>query len=86
MAFTARYGGRCEACDGTWRPGDLIASDLDTGVYTHAECSAATDFDPAARLDTVRGSRTHEPDLTPALTCPHCFLTLPVSGVCGVCE
>lgn len=68
MAFTAKYRSACRDCTDGIQPGETIELDDDREPY-HVVCP-----DDTFSLGENRGK--------PRPVCPHCFLTLPVTGVC----
>jgi len=61
--FTARYPGRCAACDDPIEPGEALRYDPDEQVV-HADCDRPTPATAATRR-------------VPAAVCPTCHLTRP---------
>lgn len=76
MSFTARYHGRCGACEEQITPGQEIEYDAD-GDIVHDTCESPL---PSVRWPQMQDS---DPDLTPGETCGECFTIKAVNGACA---
>lgn len=70
MTFRAKYPGRCAACGDDIEIEDHLDWSDDAGAAVHSECARAP----------------RQSEIKPREVCPRCFIELPVSGKCGVCD
>jgi len=77
--FAARYAGTCTDCGQNIEPGDEVA---------YATGNALVHAGPGCTLSGrgPHGETAIDAVLVAGPTCDRCFLELPATGVCGVCE